>query len=224
MWFGWFGNRYWNFLLPLRNIHSRYWDSHRGQDLYVALPYCTRKMKYEEIFLCYLLGVHFTEMSRVLGVCLYVHLESSVTSVISFVEATEISLQSRAAQDSACCQLAFHSLYGGCCCYTCCTRRKVRQRFNIPVKISHTICLTRSICCTIGSVVLMRSCFPIPCSSIFDKYLWGELVQGNCCGDYWTHFCCCCCAVLQELHELRYQERQGKLICSITLLNLILEE
>lgn len=68
-------------------------------------------------------------------------------------------------QDSACCKLAFHSLYCGCCCYTCCMRRKVRQRFNIP---------------------------------------------GDCCGDYWTHVCCCCCAVLQEFHELRYQERQAR--------------
>lgn len=35
-------------------------------------------------------------------------------------------------------------------------------------------------------------------------------VQGEACGDYWTHACCCCCAVLQEWHELRYQAEQGE--------------
>ncbi|XP_024390134.1 protein MID1-COMPLEMENTING ACTIVITY 1 [Physcomitrium patens] len=68
-------------------------------------------------------------------------------------------------EDSACSQLAFHSLYGGCCCYTSCIRRKVRRRFDIP---------------------------------------------GDCFSDYWAHVCCCCCAVLQELHELRFREKQER--------------
>ncbi|KAG0621052.1 hypothetical protein M758_4G264700 [Ceratodon purpureus] len=76
----------------------------------------------------------------------------------------------KTSQDSACAQLAFHSLYGGCCCYTCCIRGKVRQRFNI---------------------------------------------EGDCFSDYWTHVCCCCCAVLQEFHELRFQEKQGTVIHSL---------
>ncbi|CAK9866082.1 unnamed protein product [Sphagnum jensenii] len=34
-------------------------------------------------------------------------------------------------QGHACNNLAFHALYGGCCCYTCCIRRKLRKRYNI---------------------------------------------------------------------------------------------
>ncbi len=41
------------------------------------------------------------------------------------------------AQAQACNDLAFHALYGGCYCYTCCIRRKVRKRFNIEVSFDH---------------------------------------------------------------------------------------
>jgi Cys-rich protein (TIGR01571 family) len=34
-------------------------------------------------------------------------------------------------QGHACNNLAFHALYGGCCCYTCCIRHKLRKRYNI---------------------------------------------------------------------------------------------
>jgi Cys-rich protein (TIGR01571 family) len=83
----------------------------------------------------------------------------------TFTLVAEEVTEGQTSQDSACQQLAFHSLYGGCYCYTCCIRRKVRQRFNIP---------------------------------------------GECFSDYCTHACCCCCAVLQELHELRFQEKQAR--------------
>lgn len=47
----------------------------------------------------------------------------------------QMQLHHPAAPDQACHNLAFHTLYGGCYCYTCCVRRKVRQRYNIPVSL-----------------------------------------------------------------------------------------
>lgn len=83
----------------------------------------------------------------------------------TFTLVAETATDGETSQDTACHLLAFHSLYGGCYCYTCCIRRKVRQRFNIP---------------------------------------------GDCCSDYWTHACCCWCAILQELHEMKFQDKQAR--------------
>ncbi|BBN12371.1 hypothetical protein Mp_5g19510 [Marchantia polymorpha subsp. ruderalis] len=48
------------------------------------------------------------------------------TNIAAVVTDGEIS------QETACHDLAFHTLYLGCCLYTCCFRRKLRKRFNIP--------------------------------------------------------------------------------------------
>ncbi|CAM6038906.1 unnamed protein product [Sphagnum compactum] len=50
-------------------------------------------------------------------------------------------------QAQACNNLAFHALYGGCYCYTCCIRRKVRKRFNIEGDACGDYCAHVYCCC-----------------------------------------------------------------------------
>lgn len=50
-------------------------------------------------------------------------------------------------QARACNDLAFHALYGGCYCYTCCIRRKVRKRFNIEGDACGDYCAHVYCCC-----------------------------------------------------------------------------
>lgn len=127
-------NRYRNFLLSLRDVYSCCKFSYRWRHLYVALSnlssFCSGKR----------IDVTITqEVSSIwISLFIYVHCWGKYCAAVSEKPEQKlllINLGLYTAEDSACSQLAFHSLYGGCCCYTSCIRRKVRRRFDIPVSL-----------------------------------------------------------------------------------------
>ncbi|KAL2649551.1 hypothetical protein R1flu_017679 [Riccia fluitans] len=65
----------------------------------------------------------------------------------TFMNITAVVTDGGITQDQACHDLAFHALYLGCCFYTCCIRRRLRKRFNIPGGTCNDMCAHFLCCC-----------------------------------------------------------------------------